>query len=176
MKHFKTFKALMLSVALTAMSLVGIPTDGMAKSKFVFANSSPYDTLDPHAIYDVGRVASRLNMYDGLMRWLDNPPKLTPWLAESYNISADGKTYTFKLRKGATFHDGSPVEAKDVVYSIERILALKKGAVSLFSKSIEPGSTQAPDNHTVVFNLNAASSIFLATVPAIHVVNSDLLK
>jgi len=138
MKHFKTFKALMLSVALTAMSLVGIPTDGMAKSKFVFANSSPYDTLDPHVIYDVGRVASRLNMYDGLMRWLDNPPKLTPWLAESYNISADGKTYTFKLKKGATFHDGSPVEAKDVVYSIERILALKKGAFSLFSKSIEP--------------------------------------
>ena len=176
MKHFKTFKALMLSVALTAMSLVGIPTDGMAKSKFVFANSSPYDTLDPHVIYDVGRVASRLNMYDGLMRWLDNPPKLTPWLAESYNISADGKTYTFKLRKGATFHDGSPVEAKDVVYSIERILALKKGAFSLFSKSIEPGSTKAPDSHTVVFNLKTASSIFLATVPAIHVVNSDLLK
>jgi peptide/nickel transport system substrate-binding protein len=163
MKHFKTFKALMLSVALTAMSLVGIPTDGMAKSKFVFANSSPYDTLDPHVIYDVGRVASRLNMYDGLMRWLDNPPKLTPWLAESYNISADGKTYTFKLRKGATFHDGSPVEAKDVVYSIERILALKKGAFSLFSKSIEPGSTKAPDSHTVVFNLKTASSIFLAT-------------
>ncbi|MDC1156437.1 ABC transporter substrate-binding protein [Alphaproteobacteria bacterium] len=176
MKYLKVFKALMLSVALTAVSIMGVSTNSFAKSKFVFANSSPYDTLDPHVIYDVGRVASRLNMYDGLMRWLDNPPQLTPWLAESYEISADGKTYTFKLRKGATFHDGSPVEAKDVVYSIERILALKKGAVSLFSKSIEPGSTQAPDNHTVVFNLNAASSIFLATVPAIHVVNSDLLK
>ena len=176
MKYLKAFKALTLSVALTAMSVVGVSTGSFAKSKFVFANSSPYDTLDPHVIYDVGRVASRLNMYDGLMRWLDNPPKLTPWLAESYEISADGKSYTFKLRKGATFHDGSPVEAKDVVYSIERILALKKGAFSLFSKSIEPGSTQAPDSHTVVFNLKAASSIFLATVPAIHVVNSDLLK
>lgn len=65
MKYLKTFKALTLSVALTAMSLVGIPTDGMAKSKFVFANSSPYDTLDPHVIYDVGRVASRLTCMMG---------------------------------------------------------------------------------------------------------------
>ena len=170
---FRTFAVLL---AIFAISMTGTPTKSLAKSKFVFANSSPYDTLDPHVIYDVGRVASRLNMYDGLMRWLDNPPKLTPWLAESYDISSDGKKYTFKLRKGSTFHDGSPVEAKDVVYSIERILALKKGAFSLFSKSLDPGSTKAPDAHTVVFNLKKPSSIFLATVPAIHVVNSDLLK
>ena len=63
-------------------------------------------------IYDVGRVASRLNMYDGLMRWLDNPPKLTPWLAESYNISADGKTYTFKLRKAPLFMMAPPSKRK----------------------------------------------------------------
>ena len=161
MKYLKAFKALTLSVALTALSATVMPSRKLRKKQVCFCQFLSYDTLDPHVIYDVGRVASRLNMYDGLMRWLDNPPKLTPWLAESYNISADGKTYTFKLRKGATFHDGSPVEAKDVVYSIERILALKKGAFSLFSKSIEPGSTKAPDGHTVVFNLKSASSIFL---------------
>jgi hypothetical protein len=147
-----------------------------ATDRFVFANSSPYDTLDPHAIFDVGRVASRLNLYDGLMRWLDNPPQLEPWLAESYEISEDGLTYTFTLREGALFHDGSPVEASDVVYSIERILALKKGAFSLFSDVIEPGSTEAPDARTVVFNLTKPSAIFLATVPEIHVVNEELVS
>lgn len=152
------------------------PSDAAATDRFVFANSSPYDTLDPHAIFDVGRVASRINLYDGLMRWLDNPPQLEPWLAESYDISEDGLQYTFTLREGALFHDGTPVEASDVVYSIERILALKKGAYSLFSDVIAPGSTEAPDARTVVFNLTKPSAIFLATVPEIHIVNEDLVR
>jgi ABC-type transport system substrate-binding protein len=147
-----------------------------AKTKFVFANSSPYDNIDPHVVFDVGRVATRLNLYDGLLRWHDNPPKLNPWLAESYEISKDGKKYTFKLRAGAKFHDGSEIEASDVVYSMERILALKKGASALYSTNIEPGSTKALDKLTVEFNLNKASAIFLATVPEIHVVNADLVK
>ena len=152
------------------------PTSVEAKNKFIFANSSPYDTMDPHALYDVGRVAYRINLYDGLLRWQDNPPKLSPWLADSYEISEDGKSYTFHLNKGATFHDGSPVEASDVVYSMERILKLKKGAFSLYTGSIEPGSTIAIDTHTVQFNLTQPSSIFLATVPAIHIVNSSLVQ
>ena len=82
----------------------------------MFANESPYDTMDPHAAFDVGRVAVRLNLYDGLYRWLDNPPKLEPWLAESHTISPDGLTYTFKLRRGAKFHDGTEITAEDVRY------------------------------------------------------------
>ena len=102
--------------------------------------------------------------------------KAISWLADSYDISEDGTSYTFHLNKSATFHDGSPVEASDVVYSIERILALKKGAYSLFTKSVLPGSTKVIDKHTVQFNLVEASSIFLATVPAIHVLNSSLVQ
>jgi peptide/nickel transport system substrate-binding protein len=162
-------------VVAALLGLSTVPMDAAAKDKFVFANSSAYDTMDPHAVFDVGRVAYRLNLYDGLMRWLDNPPKLNPWLAESYTISDDGLKYTFKLAD-AKFHDGSPVEAADVVYSIERILALKKGAASLFLGTIEPGTTKAVDARTVEFNLNKPSAIFLATVPEIHVVNADLVK
>ncbi|MGI9336461.1 MAG: ABC transporter substrate-binding protein [Gammaproteobacteria bacterium] len=147
-----------------------------AKDTFKFANSSAYDTMDPHMVFDVGRVAYRLNLYDGLMRWLDNPPQLNPWLAQSYEISDDGLRYKFKLRDGAKFHDGTAVEAKDVVYSMDRILALKKGASSLFSDNIAPGSTKALDARTVEFNLNTPSAIFLATVPEVHVVNSDVVK
>ncbi len=159
---------------LAASAIASAPAS--AKNKFVFANSSAYDTMDPHAVFDVGRVAYRLNLYDGLMRWLDNPPKLNLWLAESYKISDDGKKYTFKLRKGIKFHDGSEMEAKDVVYSMDRILALKKGAASLFVKSVAPGSTKAVDKYTVEFNLNSPSAIFLATIPEVHVLNSDLVK
>jgi peptide/nickel transport system substrate-binding protein len=165
------------AVAVLAVGgMAAVPAPAEAGGKFVFANSSAYDTLDPHAVFDVGRVASRLNLYDGLMRWQDNPPQLEPWLAESYEISDDGLTYTFKLRQGAKFHDGSAIEASDVVYSIDRILGMQKGAYSLFNGVIEPGTTQAPDPHTVVFTLTNPSAIFLATVPEIHIVNTDLVK
>ncbi len=159
-----------------AVAAASSPSAAMAKTSFVFANSSAYDSLDPHTVFDVGRVASRLNLYDGLLRWLDNPAKLENWLAESYQVSKDGKTYTFKLRKGAKFHDGSDIEAADVVYSMERILALGKGAAGLFKGTIDKGSTKAVDKNTVEFNLTKPSAIFLASVPEIHVVNADLVK
>ena len=152
-----------------------VTTTATAGGKFVFANSSAYDTLDPHAVFDVGRVASRINLYDGLMRWFDNPPHLEPWLAEKVDISEDGLTYAFTLRD-AKFHDGSPVEASDVVYSIDRILEMKKGACSLFEATVAPGSTKAPDAKTVVFTLSKPSAIFLAPVPEIHVVNAEVVK
>ena len=147
-----------------------------AQGKYVHANNSGYDNLDPHAIFDVGRAASRINFYDGLYRWVDNPPKMIPWLAESYTSSADGKTWTFTLKTGVKFHDGSEFTADDVLYSIERMLAMKKGAASLFLPVIDPGTTKAPDKHTVVFTLKEPSAIFLSTVPEILIVNSKLVK
>ncbi len=163
------------AAAVVALGFASLDAPAEAGGKFVFANSSAYDTLDPHAVFDVGRVASRINMYDGLMRWQDNPPQLKPWLAEKVDVSPDGLTYTFTLRD-AKFHDGSPVEASDVVYSIDRILTMKKGAYSLYDGTIVVGSTKAPDAKTVVFTLTKPSAIFLATVPEINVVNADLVK
>src|SRR6266581_1217381 len=166
-----------LTLVLVIVMLAAIPSaPALAQTRFVFANESPYDTMDPHAAFDVGRVAVRLNLYDGLYRWLDNPPKLEPWLAESHTVSSDGLTYTFKLRRGAKFHDGAEVTAEDVRYSIERILALKKGAASLLSTMVAPGSTKAVDRYTVQFTLTRPVAIFVAVAPEIHVVNAALLK
>src|SRR5436190_18473182 len=165
------------SAAIAAAAGFGVarPAEAAA-SRFVFANESDYDTVDPHAAFDVGRVAVRLNIYDGLMRWQKNPAVLEPWVAESHTISADGLTYTFKMRKGVKFHDGSEVKASDVVYSLERILALGKGAASLFKSMIASGSAKAVDDHTVEFKLTKPSAIFLSIVPEIHIVNAALVK
>ncbi len=73
-----------------ALAGLGVPATASAQrggGRIVFANGSAFDTMDPHMTFDVGRVGYRLNLYDGLMRWLDNPPKLEPWLAESYQVS-----------------------------------------------------------------------------------------
>lgn len=164
------------AVMLLAGALVATAMPALAETRFVFSNESPYDTMDPHVVFDVGRVAVRLNLYDGLYRWLDNPPVLHPWLAESHTVSPDGLTYTFKLRKGAKFHDGTEVTAEDARYSMERILALKKGAASLLGTMVAPGTTKVVDKYTVQFSLTKPASIFMAVVPEVHVVNAALLK
>ena len=140
-----------LAMILFAATVIATAAPALAETRFVFANESPYDTLDPHAVFDVGRVAVRLNLYDGLYRWLDNPPVLNPWLAESHTVSADGLTYTFKLRHGAKFHDGAEVTAEDVRYSTERIFAGKKGAAALLSTMVAPGSAKATRSWTTRF-------------------------
>src|ERR687892_2518888 len=158
MTHGRSWLIVLLLVALAL-----IPSaPALAQTRFIFANESPYDTMDPHAAFDVGRVAVRLNLYDGLYRWLDNPPVLQPWLAESHTVSPDGLTYTFKLRRGVKFHDGAEVTADDVRYSIERILALKKGAASLLATMVAPGTTKVVDRHTVQFSLTKPTAIFMA--------------
>ena len=70
---------------------------------------------DPHTTYGSGDK----RIFSGLVS-LDPQLNLTPDLAESWDVSADGKIYTFHLRQNAKFHNGKPVTAQDVLYSLER--------------------------------------------------------
>lgn len=100
----------------------------------------------------VGQAASKI--YDGLLEYnFDLSPR--PCLAESYNISKDGKTITFKIRKGVKFHDGKPLTAEDARFSIMEVLAQihprGKGNFSLIS------SAEVPDSHTLILKLSSPS-------------------
>ncbi len=147
-----------------------------ADKRLVVAIASPYDTLDPHLILDTRRTDVRLHVYDGLFRWMDGPLRIAPWLAQSYTVSEDGRTFRFTLRSDAKFHDGREVRAADVVYSVERILALKRGVAPLLNGLVSPGSTKAIDPQTVEFSLSRPSPLFLTLLPEIAIVNSELLK
>ena len=175
---FRPLRGVTAAAALAIMVAGGTALDASAaeSEKFVFLNTAPYDNLDPHQKFDVATVAVRLNIYDSLYRWLDNPPANTPWLAESFSVSDDGLRWTFKMKEGSKFHDGAEITADDVVYSMERIHALKKGAAGLIGSMLDPGMTKALDRYTVEFTLKQPSAIFQAVVPEIHVVNSALLK
>jgi len=132
--------------------------------------------MDPHMIMDVGTVPYRINLYDTLYRWEENPPVLYPWLAESAELSEDGLSWTFKLREGAKFHDGSEVTAEAVRYSIERLLALGQGAAPLFAGIIEPGSTCVIDTYQVQFNLSKQYGPFKSILAELYIVNPKILK
>ena len=134
-----------------------------------------FGSIDPAKISDYTDYMASTNLYDGLV---DVDPKgaLVPELASSWDVSPDATSVTFHIRPDAKFQDGSPVEAADVVYSVERLLKINQGPANLFAGVLKPGSVEAVDAKTVKFTLLKTFSPFLATVPAIRILNSKLVK
>src|SRR5919202_2357087 len=89
------------------------------------------------------------NLYNGLL-FLDQQLTPQPDLAESWDVSPDGKTYTFHLRQGVKWHDGQPFSSADVKFSFQEVL-LKYHART--KAGLEPvlDGIDAPDPNTVVF-------------------------
>ena len=87
-------------------------------------------TLDPLRIQDPGSVLVARQLYEGLTRWDPVEEKVVPAAAESWRVSNGGRTFTFKLRPGMTFHDGTPVTSEDFRFAFDRI-ALKANASDL---------------------------------------------
>src|SRR5205807_1204837 len=95
-------------------------------------------------------------MYSRLTR-LDAQMRPQPDLAEKWEISADGKTYTFHLRKGVKFHNGRELTAADVKYTYERIL--DPNTASIAKSFFDPiSSIEAPDPSTVTIQLKPANT------------------
>ena len=79
-------------------------------------------SLDPHAVTAVNDFRILMNIYDGLVRYRDGTLEVEPALAKSWTISEDGLTYTFELRDGVSFHDGTPFNAAAVKFNFDRML------------------------------------------------------
>lgn len=77
------------------------------------------DSLDPHITVAAGTKEVMFNVFEGLVKPTPEGD-LIPAVAETYEVSEDQTTYTFTLREGVQFHNGEPVEMRDVVYSLER--------------------------------------------------------
>jgi peptide/nickel transport system substrate-binding protein len=80
-------------------------------------------------------------------------PKVIPDLAESWTVAPDGMTYTFKLRSGVKFHDGSPLTSEDIKASYDRIINPPQGVVSIRKAYYSDLDVSTPDPTTVVFKL-----------------------
>jgi len=144
--------------------------------RVLFVHPHETNTVDPADHMDSGRACCRLNQYDSLLRWRDNPPKLYPWIAESYEGTPDSTVWRFRIRKGIKFHDGSDLTADDVVYTVERLLALGKGAGGVLKPYLASGNTRALDNYTVEFKLSQGFAPFAGLTHFIHIVNRKVLQ
>lgn len=78
-------------------------------------------TSDPHVAYETETWPTAALFYLGLVRWSDDNSEVVPALAESYSVSEDGLTYSFTLREGLKFSDGSDLTTEDVKYSFTRM-------------------------------------------------------
>ncbi len=156
--------AFLTLVFLPACSRQATPADTL-----VVAQSAEPRTLDPQAATAASDFRLIENLYDGLVRFRSGTLEIEPALAESWTVSPDGLAYTFRLRPGVRFHDGTPCDAAAVRYTFERLLdpdhpEADTGPFPLafFFASIDRVDT--PDAATVVFHLKEPFAPFLANL------------
>ena len=122
------------------------------------------DSLDPHKAVAAGTKEVLFNVFEGLVK-PDSEGNLNDAVAESHTISEDGKVYTFTLREGVKFHDGTPVTAQDVKYSIDRCSSTENGE-PLVSAFAAIDSVNIVDDKTVEIVLKEGDTDFLPYLTA----------
>ena len=165
-------KGLLLTSTAVALSLLA---GAAAAQNVVTVNTVQiFGTIDPAKISDYTDYMAAVNLYDGLIT-VDGDGNLQPQLAASWVVSDDATSVTFTLDPAAIFSDGTPVEPKDVVYSFERLLRINQGPANLFAGVVAPGAVVDNGDGTVTFTLSKTFAPFMATVPAIMILNSDVV-
>ena len=92
-------------------------------------------TLDPGECYELSGIEMCTNIYDRLLRYeAEDLNKLVGGVAESWTVSPDGKTFTFKIRPNLKFQSGAPVTAEDVEFSLQRVVLMDKTSAFLLTQ------------------------------------------
>jgi peptide/nickel transport system substrate-binding protein len=148
-----------------ATSALAAPAAPAAKRggtiKVAISDASSKDSYDPQRNSSTLGLMAAGMMYDTLVK-LDDHWNITPMLAVDWSAKPGGKEYTYKLRKGVTFHDGKPFTAKDVAYTFNRML--KGGAAlhgaGIFGPVLKSNGIVIVDPYTIKFKLTAADGFF----------------
>lgn len=172
----KSLKTVLLCLCLTAMSgcagssaattaAASASTEASAAATDVptivrTSISSEPDSLDPWQSAATDTEAVFLNVFEGLLSF-DTNGSLQPGLAESYEISEDGLTYTFHLWQNVTFHNGKSFTSADVLYTYNNLTGMN-GEKAVSSKFDDIASIAAPDDYTFVITLKQPSAAFLS--------------
>jgi peptide/nickel transport system substrate-binding protein len=134
------------------------PTDGTLTVGLLGDIGQP---PDPDIYYANNGTAIMINAYEGLVQYENNTDtvKIAPRLAETWEVNPTHDVYTFHLRKGVTFHDGTPFTSAAVDVAFKRRIAVKGGAAYMV-EAVK--SVATPDDHTAVITLNEPNTAFLS--------------
>lgn len=140
-------------------------TEGTAKPGGTLRTGivAPAIELNPLVVYDEGGLAV-LGQSGEYLAWSNDQLELEPRLAESWTPNEDASIWTFKIRQGVTFHDGTPLTASDVAYTLNLNADPKNegNALSAFGDpgGLSAGGAEAPDDATVIVTLNGPNGSF----------------
>lgn len=139
-----------------------IPADVDTEQIITYAQGADPRGLDPALIDDGESSKPICQMYEGLLKYGDNNTEVEPCLAESWEVSGDGLTYTFKLRQGVKFHDGTDFNAEAVKYNVDR-QTVNKTEDMLYADFVfgDVAACNVIDDYTVEIVLNKVSTPFL---------------
>ncbi|WP_274427188.1 peptide ABC transporter substrate-binding protein [Chelativorans sp. YIM 93263] len=116
-----------LTGTLAATGVLAMATAALAQTTYVRGNDGDPETLDQHKTSTISEAHLLRDLYEGLVIY-DPEANVIPGVAESWDVSDDGRTYTFHLREDASWSNGDPVKAEDFVYSFQRIMTPDTGA------------------------------------------------
>jgi len=158
----KRFRNLRAGLAvLFLMAMMGAPGGAWAKGKtLVVALEQETTTLEAHLTTDVTSTSVRCHLYNTLLRLNTEKLEFEPELALKWQMSPDGKIYTFQLRKGVKFHDGSPFNAEAVKFNFDRLIDPKRSSAAKNNVDMIE-RVEVVDEYTVRMHLKSAFAPFL---------------
>lgn len=136
---------------------------GKAGGSVTFVRGADSDNLDPVTNDGNINIWVFMSIYDQLIRVANNGLDLAPSLAEKWDTSADGMTFTFHIRQGVKFSDGSDMTTDDIIYSLKRAQTQTGDGDWTFTLAQVKDIT-APDANTISITLNQAWAPFLADI------------
>ncbi len=174
MKTILNRNLLATAIASVILPVASFAADPKPGGDIIVTYQNDVATLDPAIGYDWQNWSMIKSLFDGLMDYKPGTTELALDLAESYKLSDDGKTYTFKLREGVKFHNGREMKASDVKYSLERTANPKTQSpgAGFFSPILGYDAVSAGDatelegvtvvdDYTVAIELSAPNATFL---------------
>lgn len=170
-----TVRTLLLAGAATTM-LAGAAMTSQAAAQdqpLVIARNLEINSLDPHrAFCDTCQIYLSAT-YQGLVKLAADDRSVEPLLASEWTSNDDQTQFTFTLHPDAVFSDGSPVEAKDVKWTFERLKNLQADPSFMMSGIT---SIETPDEKTVIVNMESPNSEFIGILaaPYVGIINSDV--
>lgn len=187
MKLFSSRKliAAALSVVFAAGTMAstaqGAPLSRKPQDNLIHGSALEPTGLDPALVTDSDSANINYNVYESLLRSKPDSTDYEPCLAQSWTISEDGKTYTFKLREGVKFHDGAPFNAEAVKINIERQLPANRTPNMAYARLIfdDIEEVKVIDEYTVAITLKQSSTPFLSNMSisfAAAMVSPEALK
>lgn len=156
-------------VAVAVLALLAVPmpagsAQATPRDVLIFGATSDVETMDPQVSVDNIAWRAIYYCYDRLVQLKGGTTEVAPQLAESWTVSPDGKTFTFRLRKGVKFTDGTPFDARAVAASFTRMFKMGKGAAGLWDGILDASGITVVDASTIRFTLKTPFAPFLGSL------------